>query len=241
MDPKHLLVVQHTDIEGPGLLAQRFAAQEIGLTRIRPFAGERVPGELGAASALLVLGGPMGVYEAEQYPFLREELRLIERALASGAPVLGICLGSQMLAQVLGARVTRAPKKEIGWRSVTLTESGLVDPLFRGLESTFVSFHWHGDVFDLPKGATSLARSEATEHQAFRYGASTYGLLFHLEVTEEIVSGMIGSFSDELASQGVKPSTLHEGITDHLAALAERADRVFGAWGDMVLEPREAP
>jgi len=152
-DPS-VLVLQHADHETPGLVGQALQAKRIGLEFVRAHRGEPVPRELGDAVGLLVMGGPMGVYEADRYPHLRDELRLIEVALSEGRPVLGICLGSQLVAHALGADVRKA-QKEVGWHTVTLTEDGLLDPLFKGLESSFMGFHWHGDVFDLPPGVQS--------------------------------------------------------------------------------------
>jgi len=230
-DPS-VLVLQHADHETPGLVGQALQAKRIGLEFVRAHRGEPVPRELGDAVGLLVMGGPMGVYEADRYPHLRDELRLIEVALSEGRPVLGICLGSQLVAHALGADVRKA-QKEVGWHTVTLTEDGLLDPLFKGLESSFMGFHWHGDVFDLPPGATSLARSELTGCQVFRHGTSVYGLLTHMEVTPEIVKGMVGAFSDDIRETGSTAAAILEGAEQHLPSLAERGRRVFAGWADV--------
>jgi GMP synthase-like glutamine amidotransferase len=136
----------------------------------------------------------MGVYEEDRYPFLRAGLRLIEEALRRDLPVLGVCLGSQLLAAALGARVRPGSHPEVGWLPVELEEAAAEDRLFSGLPRRFVAFHWHGDVFDVPAGATGLARSERTPHQAFRYGDRAYGLLFHLEVDGSHGPGHGGGF-----------------------------------------------
>src|SRR5262249_24470546 len=154
----------------PGLFAVALERVGVAIEVIRVDLGESVPKDLGGAVGLVVLGGPMGVYETNQYPHLRHELRLIEATLGAGAPVLGVCLGSQLLAGALGARVAPAPTKEIGWFTVTTKPAAAADPLFGLLPSSFVALHWHGDVFELPEGATSLASSAKTEHQAFQYG-----------------------------------------------------------------------
>jgi GMP synthase (glutamine-hydrolysing) len=175
----------------------------------------------------------MGVYEQDAHPRLTEEIRLIRSALSEGLPVLGVCLGSQLLAAALGARVAPATK-EIGWHPVTLTESAASDPLWSGIESPFTPFHWHGDAFDPPEGARSLARSERTPCQAFEHGGRAYGLLFHLEVTEDLVRGMAGAFAGELEASGVDPKTLMAEGTRAVPALRATAWTVFGRWADLL-------
>jgi GMP synthase (glutamine-hydrolysing) len=234
IETSQVLVLQHVAAETPGLAAHALESRKLALRVIRSFEGEAVPRELGDAAALVVMGGPMGVYEVDRYPYLADEMRLIERALAAGAPVLGICLGSQLLASVLGSRVFKGKQKEIGWHPVTLTSDAFVDPLFKGLESSFVTLHWHGDIFDLPSSATSLASSALTRHQAFRYGSSAYGLLFHMEPTRAIVEAMVRSFPEELAEVGTTPKAVLDGADEHLPALSDRGGRVFGAFADLV-------
>lgn len=136
---------------------------------------------------LVVLGGPMGVYEADRFPHLKEELAAIQLALELKKPVLGICLGSQLLAAALGAKVYAAGVKEIGWHDVSMTEEGAKDPVFKYFKPTENIFQWHGDTFDLPPGAVHLAGSKLFPHQAYRFGDHTYGLQFHLEVDEPMI------------------------------------------------------
>ena len=175
------LVLQHIDVEGPGLLGAALQARGVTLRTVRPYAGEPVPARCDA-DALVVMGGPMGVYESDRYPHLSDELRLIEATVADGRPVIGTCLGSQLLAAALGARVYPNTRKEIGWHDVELTDAARDDALLGGVPRRFTPVHWHGDIFDLPAGAVHLAASAITRHQAFRYGANVYGLLFHLEL-----------------------------------------------------------
>jgi GMP synthase (glutamine-hydrolysing) len=226
--------LQHIAAETPGIAAHSLESRNLTLRYVRPFEGETVPRELGAAAGLVVMGGPMGVYEVGAYPYLADEMRLIEQALLADTPVLGICLGSQLLASVLGSKVVKGKQKEIGWHRVTLTADAFIDPLFKGLESSFIALHWHGDIFDLPSSATSLASSELTRHQAFRYGTSAYGLLFHMEATGEIVQGMVRSFPEELAEVGLAPGDVLDGAGEHLPALVDRGGRVFGGFADLV-------
>jgi GMP synthase (glutamine-hydrolysing) len=223
-------VIQHVDGEGPGLIAVALEREGVAVEVIRVDRGEPVPRELGDAGGLVVLGGPMGVYEADQYPHLRDELRLIEAALRVGAPVLGVCLGSQLLAAALGARVGPAPMKEIGWFTVTPKPAAASDRLFGPLPSSFVALHWHGDVFELPAGATSLASSTRTEHQAFRYGDLAYGILFHLEATPLEVHAMVGASADELAGTTVSGEELLAETERWAARAAELGLPLFRRW-----------
>ncbi|HEY3592841.1 MAG TPA: type 1 glutamine amidotransferase [Polyangiaceae bacterium] len=239
MKDGRVIVLQHAAPEEPGLIAHALEARDLPIRGVRTFAGERIPENVDEVLGLVVMGGPMGVGDAERLPYLRQEMKLIEQAVKAGCPVIGVCLGSQLLAHVLGARVIKGPRKEIGWHRVTLTDDGLTDAVFKGAESSFVAFHWHGDIFSLPQGATSLASSELTTHQAFRYGTSAYGVLFHLEITPEILKGMVTSFADELSEVGAKPQSLLSASEEHLAPLAERGARAFAVWADLVATRRD--
>jgi len=189
-----------------------------------------VPRTMEDALGLVVMGGPMGVYEEARYPFLKDEKRLIERALREGKPVLGVCLGSQLLAAALGSRVARGDRKEIGWHPVDLTREAGNDPLWQGVASPMVAYHWHGDVFDLPSGAVSLASTQLTECQAFRYGGSAYGFLFHMEVTQEIIRDMVETFSDELRDEGLDGRGILAEAPTHLPTLHRVGTGVFHRW-----------
>ena len=229
-------VLQHTPYETPGVIADALASRGVGESTVRTFAGESVPREMGEAVALVVMGGPMGVYDAPRYPFLAAEMRLIEDALQQDKAVLGVCLGSQLLAAALGAQVVKGRQKEIGWHPVNLGAGAVSDPIWDQVAPSLMGFHWHGDVFNLPTGALSLASSALTECQAFRYGRSAYGFLFHLEVTEPIIRGMIDAFSDELREAGIRGVDILTGIPGHLPALARLGKAVFGRWAGLAAE-----
>lgn len=143
--------------------------------------------KLAGYSGLVILGGPMGVYEAEKYLHLKIEMALIEEALKLDIPILGICLGSQLLAQVLGSPVRKASEKEIGWYDLHLTEEGKKDPLFTGFKPIEKIFQLHQDTFDPPKSCAHLAWSQACQGQAFRYGNKVYGFQFHLEADRSMI------------------------------------------------------
>ncbi len=138
------------------------------------------------AAGLIFMGGPMSANDP--LPYIQQEIRWICQAVERGQPVLGVCLGAQLIAKALGARVYANPTKEIGWFDVHLTDAGREDALLSGLDDPETVFHWHGETFDLPQGASWLAYSERCRHQAFRIGSKVYGLQFHLEVTPEMIA-----------------------------------------------------
>jgi GMP synthase (glutamine-hydrolysing) len=184
---RKVLIFQHVAHEILGtlnpLLKQR------GL-RLRYVNFERSPDEqpsLEKYDGLIVLGGHMGVYEAEEHKHIKTEMKLIEQALAKGIPILGICLGAQILAHVLGATVRRSVKKEIGWCDLELTSEGQKDPLLSHFQKTERIFQMHGDTFEIPKSAVHLASSAVCAGQAFRFNDNVYGLQFHLEVDQAMI------------------------------------------------------
>jgi len=217
-----MVVIQHEAGEGAGTLAPFLR----GANLVRTFAGEKVPAE---ADALVVLGGGMGAYEQDRLPHLADEIRLLRRCVEAGRPVLGICLGSQLLAAALGAEVAKAPQKEIGFYRVRLLPGARDDALFPAAPETFVAFHWHGDAFALPRGAVALASSTLTPVQAFRAGPRAWGIQFHLEVDEEVLSAMVTGEA-ELAEAGVDKAHLMAQAARELPRLHEVAHGVFGRW-----------
>jgi GMP synthase (glutamine-hydrolysing) len=230
-DGRTVLVVQHVAFETLGTIEPALRAQALTPNYFRVHEGDDIPSGCGNACGLVVMGGPMGVYERDRLPHLTQEMKLIEATLAAGRPVLGVCLGSQLLAAVLGAKVYSAPLKEIGWHRVRLNEPARRDPLWAGAPAEFQGFHWHGDVFDLPDGCESQASSDLTACQAFRAGTSAYGILFHPEVTESILDGMVIGFADELDQVGISSEQIRRGAIEHLPQLSSIAEGVFGGWG----------
>ena len=224
------LVLRHVQAEGLGLLANVLREHGIHHRYLDLPRGDPAPKDLRGLGGLVVLGGPMAVYEAERHPFLRQESTLVERALTAGRPVLGVCLGAQLIASVLGARVYAGEKREVGWAPITLTDDGRDDAVFGQIEPTCTVFHMHGDTYELPADATQLARSAQYEQQAFEWGGVVYGLQFHLEFTES----MIQRFTSEpesvsyLRDNGVAPERLLAEAPERMARIGEAAQRIFG-------------
>jgi GMP synthase (glutamine-hydrolysing) len=229
------LVVQHDAADTPGAIGRALEGSGIEPRDVRGFAGDAVPETIGFAAALVVMGGAMSVDDLGEHPFLRSELRLIDSALRASVPVLGVCLGAQLLAKTLGGRVVRDGATEIGWLPVERTSLSESDPLFEGLPPCFVPFHWHSDVIVLPPGATRLAWSERTEVQAFRAGAPSsgvYGLQFHVEGDAGMIETMVRSSAGELAERGIDGNTVL-GETSARIAEQERIARIlFGRWAE---------
>jgi GMP synthase-like glutamine amidotransferase len=176
----------HIESEGPGTLGAFFQSLDADIRKARLYAGDTLPADPDGIDAVISMGGPMNVYEEDKHPFLREETAFLKRAIDADKPVLGICLGAQMIAKALGAQVTKSPAKEVGWGKVTLSDEGRRDGLFRGLPDTLDALQWHEDMFHIPHGGKLLAYSDDCPHQAFRY-RNALGLQFHLEVTAEIL------------------------------------------------------
>ncbi len=181
------------------------------------------PLEIGEHSGVIVMGGPQSANDLN--PGLAEELKLIDHAFTRSVPVLGICLGAQLIAKALGARVYKNDVREIGWAPVYLTEQGLTDPLFSRIDSPTDFFHWHGETFDLPQGAAWLAFSDHCRNQAFRYGETVYGVQFHPEITPE----MIVDWSLQPANCG-DVAQLESPIDPYAFDTAALARRVLEGW-----------
>jgi len=173
--------LQHVAHEPPQLIEAWAVDRGHSFTGALLDEGEPVPA-LPAFDALVVMGGPMNVYEDARYSWLGPEKALIRAAIDGGRPILGVCLGAQLLADALGAPVSRNPEPEVGWWPVQRTPASVSSPVFAGIPDAFDCLHWHGDTFALPPGSTHLARSEACAHQAFAVnGGRLLGLQFHLE------------------------------------------------------------
>ena len=191
--------------------------------------------------ALIVLGGPMMPDQTERYPHLTTEIRCIEKALKQDMPVLGICLGAQLLAHTLGAPLRPAPAWEIGWYDLHPTPEAAADPVLCGLTHALPVFQWHGYTFDLPEGATQLARSDLCDNQAFHYGRHAYGLQFHLELDERLINRWLTlpQYVLELESSKVPhdADTIRQQTHELIGNSMRLSQDVFGAF----LKPLGAP
>ena len=189
--------LQHVEFEDLGNIASWALAKGHSVAKTLLCHNEKLP-SLNKFDWLIVMGGPMNVYEEEQCPWLIQEKKLIGEAIAENKVVLGICLGAQLIADVLGAQVSKNAQKEIGWHSVYLTEPGKRSSVFSVLPDAFIAFHWHGDTFELPAGVTWIAKSEGCVNQVFEYDGRVFGLQFHLESSEESIHRLADNCGHEL-------------------------------------------
>lgn len=183
-----ITVCQHVPFEGPAAIADWAKERKFSIDCVPLFAGDPLPPPL-EVEALVLMGGPMGVHDTDKHPWLAAEVEFLQKVIERDIPVLGVCLGSQLLASALGARVYRNPLKEIGWFPIERTDSAQNHRFGEALPDSIMAFHWHGDTFDLPTGAVHLAKSEACPHQAFAFG-NVLALQCHLEVTPAAVEGL---------------------------------------------------
>jgi GMP synthase-like glutamine amidotransferase len=199
-------VLQHVEHEGPGLVGEGLAADGWAVEVVRPDAGQPMPAA-DSLAGLVVLGGPMGIGDTADHPWLPDERVLIGAVARAGRPVLGVCLGAQQLAASLGAEITTGPEPEIGLGHVQLTAAGRMDPVFgpeyAGLaDPALPCVHWHQDTFTLPAGAVHLAATARFPHQAFRWGTRAYGLQFHVEVDRNLAAAWQPFLPDGVILEG---------------------------------------
>jgi len=192
-----ILFVQHVPFENPGAIMKWAEKQGHGCFVSRLFTGEELP-PMDSWDWLVILGGLMSVHDEAEYPWLVSEKRYIAEAIRKQKTVIGICLGAQLIAEVLGAKVYPNEQKEIGWFPVRWTQTGLKMPLFQSFPEETLVFHWHGETFDLPEGAKLLASSTACKNQAFVYGQSVYGFQFHLEMMQDNIQLIVENCGDEI-------------------------------------------
>lgn len=232
-----LLVLQHVAHEllgtlNPLLKRAGFRIRYVNFAR-HPDAQPSLDGYDG----LIVLGGPMSVNDADRLPHLTTELKLIEDAMRRDVPVLGICLGAQLIAKTLGAEVYRNPEKEIGWYDVSPTDDASGDPLLLPLQKTEKIFQWHGETFDMPRSARHLAYSFLCANQAYRYGAKVYGFQFHMEVDEPMIHRWLRVPENQTEISALRGDChieqIYSDTSRHMARLRDISERVFRAFIDL--------
>ena len=219
--------LQHVPFEGLANILTWAQAGHHHVSSTALFRGEVLPSpEL--FDSLVVMGGPMSVHDEAQYPWLIGEKKLIEQSIKSGKLVLGVCLGAQLLADVLGAKVYRNKYKEIGWFPVRHLQE---ESVAAGLPRTFTAFHWHGETFDLPAGAVHLAESDGCANQAFEFGGKALALQFHLEVTRESVEGLVRNCAADITSGPyVQSADQMLAAADAFAAIQPLLFQVLDRW-----------
>ncbi len=193
MSVERIFVLEHHPLEHAGLFAQLLQESAVKLCRVRLYAAEKVP-KLTPTDGLIIMGGPMSVHEGERYPWLYEEIALVREATNQNRPVLGVCLGSQIIATAAGSIVAVGKAPEIGWYEVAFSADARLDPVFGDAPSRAKVFQWHTEGFSLPSSAVLLAHSQNYKVQAFRVGTRTYGLLFHSEINQAMVAAWRGTF-----------------------------------------------
>lgn len=222
------IAIRHVAFEDAGTLEPVLKERGIGLRYLEAGVDDLTPAK--DADLLVVLGGPIGIYEVDRYPFLKQELAVIEAAVKKGVPVIGICLGCQALAAVLAARVYPGKQKELGWDEMTLTAEGKSSPL-AAIEGVRV-LNWHGDTFDLPVGATRLASSEITPNQAFIYGPKVLALQFHVELPERDLEKWLIGHTLELSTSKVDLARMRADTARFAPAANAASQRLFNDWLD---------
>jgi GMP synthase (glutamine-hydrolysing) len=225
-------VIRHVAFEDLGLWEAPISTRYGLLRYFQAGIDDLSPCTFDQPELLIVLGGPIGVYEHDEYPFLSAELSLLRTRLENQLPTLGICLGAQLIAAAMDARVYPSGTKEIGWGAIQLTEAGKDSSLRHLGSSEFTVLHWHGDTFDLPARATLLASTNAVKHQAFSVGHHALALQFHVEADPERIESWFIGHACELNSAGIKPSELRAQTIKLPAAARINSVDVLADWLD---------
>jgi GMP synthase (glutamine-hydrolysing) len=225
--------LRHVAFEDLGILEELFAARRWKVTYVEAPVADWEAFDPLKPDLLVILGGPIGANDEGLYPFLKPELGAIQRRLKADKPTLGICLGAQLIAKALGARVYKGPEKEIGWKPLLLSRVGYASPVKHvGPEHSFM-FHWHGDTFDLPEGAALLAGTASALHQAFAWGKATLAFQCHPEVrAQDLEKWFVGHAAELSTAPGVNAKALRADTLRYGAALERQAKLCFGEWLD---------
>jgi len=229
---KKLLVFQHVPHELLGTLNPLLKKSGFRIRYVNFARHPDAQPSLNGYDGLVVLGGPMSVNDTDRLPHLKTEMKVIEEALGKNIPVLGICLGAQLIAKTLGAAVYPNEEKEIGWYDVSPTNHAQSDPLLGAFVDTEKIFQWHGETFDIPRSTRHLAFSSLCANQAFRHGGNVYGFQFHLEVDEPMIHRWLRVSENrrEIAALGgaITPERIHKETPEYITRLHQLSQRVFG-------------
>jgi len=229
-----VLIIQHQAGEGPGTIEEELLGAGHKVRRVRIDQGDQLPDDVGLTGGLVVMGGSMGVGDQGKLSHLKAEIALLKQFHKAEKPILGICLGAQLLAAALGAEVA-AGEKEIGWFPVRKLPDAFKDPVLRRLPENFPALMWHGDHFALPKGAIHLLSTDKCACAAFRHGKKAYGLVPHLEMTAAMVDELVAGSRKELTAAGVEVSGILEDTSEHSEPVEELARVMWKAWASLVV------
>ncbi|MGZ7455467.1 glutamine amidotransferase [Pseudomonas sp. Ma2-10] len=225
---KTAIALRHIHFEDVGTLDAILAEEGYSLIYLDPTVDAIYSEQVLQADLLIVLGGPIGAHDEHLYPFLQDELKLVRQRVASGNPLLGICLGAQLIARAMHANVYPMGVKEIGFSPLTLTATGQESPLAALMDTPVL--HWHGDQFDVPEGAALLASTPMGAHQAFAVGNTILGLQFHLEADTANIEQWLVGHASELAQTGIDPVALRSEAINLGDRLTRAAGHVMRAW-----------
>jgi GMP synthase (glutamine-hydrolysing) len=221
---------QHVPFEGLGLISDWAGARGHSLSATGFYDGGKIPA-INDYDALVIMGGPMSVHDGGIYPWLADEKAHIKSAIEAEKPVLGVCLGAQLIADVLGAEVSKAPTKEIGWFPIAWSDAAMGNPLLAGVNPAVNVFHWHGEQFAIPKGAIHLTSSKACANQAFLYADKVLGLQFHLEMDEEGIDKIIENCGNEIiASPTIQSVETIRGKTTNIPSCLRALFTILDNW-----------
>lgn len=239
---KPVLVIQNDAKEGAGLLASLLTSRGFRQVTVLGWQADYVSADSLLStvnfSGLVVLGGAQGVNETEAYPYLRDEMNLIKQFIAAGIPVIGLCLGAQLLAAALGGSVQQNADKELGWYDITLSEAGKNDSLMSAHPGKALSFHFHGDFFTVPPGSLNLASSAMTGCQLFSYN-NAYGFQYHAEVDMALIEVMCLNNVDYMAANGADAVSVIEQSRLLIDDYMQRSANILNAWIDLMEEVNE--
>jgi GMP synthase (glutamine-hydrolysing) len=225
-------VIRHTPLDGLGSFRPVLEQHGYAIRIVEPFVEDILTRDASEPDLVLVMGGAISVNDADNYPFINDELRYIERRLQSGKPMMGACLGGQMIAKASGARVYKNAAVEAGYLPVMLTEAGEGSCLNEMMANGGCTMHWHSDAFDLPAGAVRLAYSDLTDNQAYAIGRNVLGVQFHMEACPRTVGGWLVAYAGEVSRSGLDPHAMRAAIQRHGKGSSDAGGRALSAWLD---------